>query len=243
MRYLIIADIHSNLEALQAVLKKAQEEGGFDRVWCLGDIIGYGPDPVACLEVVRQFDMVCVCGNHDQAAVGKIDISDFNAAAARANRWTAEMLSAEDNTYLMELPEVMVDGDFTLVHGSPRRPVWEYIAYAFTAADNFKYFNTNFCLVGHTHVPFVFEEEGMSVNEGYMKDGDTLKLGERRLIINPGSVGQPRDHNPRASFDIYDSDMREIHNYRVEYDIEATQVKMEKAGLPGALISRLGLGI
>ena len=243
VRYLIIADIHSNLEALQAVLKGACECGNFDRVWCLGDIIGYGPDPVACLDLIRQLNPVCVCGNHDQAAVAKIDVSDFNAAAAWANRWTSEILSPDDKKYLADLPEKIVEGDFTLVHGSPRLPVWEYIMYAFTAADNFKHFNTHFCLVGHTHVPFIFEEKGLLSNEGYMKSGDTLKLGNSRLIINPGSVGQPRDHNPRAAFDIYDSDKGELSHYRVEYDIEKTQTKMEKAGLPKTLINRLELGI
>lgn len=243
VRYLIIADVHSNLEALQTVLEAAKDHGGFERVWCLGDIVGYGPDPVACLEMVRQFDPVCVCGNHDQAATGKIDVGDFNADAAMANRWTSDMLSDEDKRYLVNLPEKINEDDFMLVHGSPRLPVWEYIAYAFTAADNFEHFSTHYCLVGHTHMPFVFEEDGLIVNEGYMSDGDMLRLGEKRLIINPGSVGQPRDHDPRAAFGIYDSDKGEIYHYRVEYDVKTTQAKMEKAGLPVALINRLKFGV
>lgn len=243
MRYLIIADIHSNLEALEAVLEDVQDHGGFGHVWCLGDIVGYGPDPAACIALLRQLDALCVCGNHDQAAVGKIDIGDFNSDAARANRWTSEVLSDEDTEYLAELPEVIVEGDFTLVHGSPRLPVWEYVMHAFTASDNFRYFDTSFCLNGHTHVPFVFEQDGPLVNESYMKSGDMLVLGDKRLIINPGGVGQPRDRDPRAAYGVYDSEKQVIHHYRVEYDIELTQAKMEKAGLPPFLINRLGLGV
>ena len=243
MRYLIIADIHSNLEAFQAVLEDAQNYGGFGHVWCLGDIVGYGPDPAACLELLRQLDPLCVCGNHDQAAVGKIDIGDFNSDAARANRWTSGILSAEEREYLLGLPEVIVEDEFTLVHGSPRLPLWEYIAHAFIAADNFSHFDTRYCLAGHTHVPFVFEQDGPMVNESYMKSSDMLVLGDKRLIINPGGVGQPRDRDPRAAYAVFDSEKQVVQHYRVEYDIAMTQAKMEEAGLPVFLINRLGLGV
>ncbi len=243
MRYLIIADIHSNLEALEAVLEDVQDHGGFGHVWCLGDIVGYGPDPAACIALLRQLDPLCVCGNHDQAAVGKIDIGEFNSDAAWANRWTSEALAEDDRKYLAGLPEIIIEDDFTLVHGSPRLPVWEYILNALTASDNFRYFSTRFCLNGHTHVPFVFEQDGLLVNESYMKNGDMLVLGEKRLIINPGGVGQPRDRDPRAAYGVYDSEKQVIYHYRVEYDIKMTQTKMEKAGLPPFLINRLGLGV
>jgi diadenosine tetraphosphatase ApaH/serine/threonine PP2A family protein phosphatase len=243
VKYLIIADIHSNLEALQAVLEDAQNYGGFGNVWCMGDVVGYGPDPSACIKLLKQLDPLCVSGNHDLAAVGKIDIADFNSDAARANRWTSGQLSDEDREFLLMLPEVIVEDDFTIVHGSPRMPVWEYIAYSFTAADNFKHFTTKYCLVGHTHVPFVFEEEEGTANEGYMSHGDMLELGDKRLIINPGGVGQPRDHDQRASYAIYDSDEHNIFHYRVPYDITVTQDKMEQADLPQFLISRLASGI
>jgi diadenosine tetraphosphatase ApaH/serine/threonine PP2A family protein phosphatase len=243
MKYLVIADIHANIEAFQAVLEDACEHGGFGHVWCLGDVVGYGPDPSACIGLLRTLDPVCVCGNHDLAAVGKIDIGDFNSEAARANRWTSGRLSEDDRDFLLDLPEVLVQDEFTLVHGSPRLPIWEYIAHAFTASDNFECFETRYCLVGHTHVPFVFEQEGIAVNEGYMGNGDILKLGGGRLIINPGGVGQPRDRDPRASYAIYDSDENVLSHYRVDYDIEATQARMEKEGLPEFLIARLARGV
>jgi diadenosine tetraphosphatase ApaH/serine/threonine PP2A family protein phosphatase len=143
----------------------------------------------------------------------------------------------------MGMTEVLVKDDFTLVHGSPRLPLWEYIAHAFTASDNFKCFDTRFCLVGHTHVPFVFEQDEILVNEGHMGSGDILKLGDRRLIINPGGVGQPRDRDPRASYAIYDTEEFAFYNYRVTYDIESTQAKMEKEGLPGFLVTRIAWGV
>ncbi len=243
MKYLIIADIHGNLEAFQAVLEDSDNHGGFGHVWCLGDIVGYGPDPSACLALLRQLDPLCVCGNHDLAAVGKIDIGDFNSDAAHANRWTSEVLSPEEREYLANLPEVICEGDFTLVHGSPRMPVWEYIAYSFVAEENFKYFKTRYCLNGHTHVPFIFEQDEIMVNEGYMKHGDSIMLGDKRLIINAGSVGQPRDRDPRASYALYDSERMVIEHYRVSYDINETQRKMEKAGLPHFLSARLSWGV
>jgi predicted phosphodiesterase len=243
MKYLVIADIHSNLEAFEAVLEDAHNHGGFGHVWCLGDVVGYGPDPSACISLLKTIDPVCVCGNHDLAAVGKIDIGDFNSDAARANRWTSGQLSGDDRDFLLGIPEVLVQGDFTLVHGSPRLPLWEYIAHAFTASDNFRCFDTKYCLVGHTHVPFVFEQDEILVNEGHMASGDILKLGDRRLIINPGGVGQPRDRDPRASYAIYDSEDHALYHYRVSYDIGSTQAKMEKEGLPGFLVTRIARGV
>ncbi|MCX6001859.1 MAG: metallophosphoesterase family protein [Chloroflexi bacterium] len=243
MKYLIIADIHSNLEAFEAVLEDAQNHGGFGHTWCLGDVVGYGPDPVACIKLLKQLDPVCVCGNHDSAAVGKIDVGDFSSEAARANRWTAGQLSAEDREFLSGLPDLLVEDDFTIVHGSPRQPVWEYISHSFTAADNFRYFATRFCLVGHTHVPFLFEHDGAEVSGSVLRDGDVLVMGDNRLIINPGSVGQPRDREPRASYLIFDADEMMLRNYRVTYDVTATQEKMERADLPDFLVSRIAWGI
>ncbi|MBN1375036.1 MAG: metallophosphoesterase family protein [Dehalococcoidia bacterium] len=243
MKYLIIADIHSNLEALQAVLEDAQNHGGFGDVWCMGDVVGYGPDPSACIKLLKQLDPLCVSGNHDLATVGKLDIEDFNSAAARANRWTSGQLGDDDRAFLLSLPEKIIVGDFTLVHGSPRQPAWEYIAYSFTASDNFSHFKTKYCLVGHTHIPYVFEEEEDMANECYMHNEDVLMLGDKKLIINPGGVGQPRDRDPRASYAIYDSEDNRIFHYRVSYDIALTQDKMERAGLPHFLITRLASGI
>lgn len=244
MKILIIADIHSNLEAFRAVLDDADDNhGGFDRMWCLGDIVGYGPDPLACIKLLQEFEPVCVCGNHDLAAAGNLDIEDFNSDAAAANMWTAGQLDEEEKAYLRGLPEKIVKRDFTIVHGSPRMPVWEYITSAFSAAANFKHFETCYCLVGHSHVPFYFKQDDILAEEGYLGNGEELELEETRLIMNPGSVGQPRDHDPRASYAIYDSAKNIVSLYRVDYDIGITQEKMEKAGLPGFLISRLGWGV
>lgn len=243
MRYLILADIHSNLEAFEAVLEDAQNHGGFGHTWCLGDVVGYGPDPSACIKLLKQLDPVCVCGNHDLAAVGKIDVSDFSSEAAQANRWTAKQLSKGDREFLSGLPELLIEGDFTIVHGSPGQPVWEYVSHRYTAVHNFRLFTTRFCLVGHTHVPFLFENDGDEVAGSAMHDGDCLVLGDNRMIINPGGVGQPRDRDPRASYAIFDADEGVLYNYRVSYDVQATQQKMEMADLPDFLVSRIAWGI
>jgi diadenosine tetraphosphatase ApaH/serine/threonine PP2A family protein phosphatase len=243
MKYLILADIHSNLEAFEAVLEDAQNHGGFGHTWCIGDVVGYGPDPSACIKLLRQLDPLCVCGNHDQAAVGKIDIGGFNSEAAKANRWTAGQLSHGDREFLSGLPGLVVEDDFTIVHGSPRQPVWEYIAHTLTAEENFRRFDTRFCIVGHTHVPYLFINDGLEVSGSVLRDGDMLALGDNRLIINPGGVGQPRDRDPRASYAIFDAEEMVLHNYRVTYDVAATQRKMEKAGLPDFLICRIAWGI
>ncbi|MEA3459769.1 MAG: metallophosphoesterase family protein, partial [Chloroflexota bacterium] len=185
MRYLVISDIHSNLAAFEAVLADA---GEYDKVWCLGDLVGYGPRPNECIERLRQLDHVCVAGNHDWAAIGKLDLEDFNADARRACLWTRKTLSPENWKFLESLPERLEfpDLDFTLVHGSPRHPIWEYILSPFTAEANFAHFDTRFCLVGHTHVPTVFRQRPWDPGEL----SNPLHLGEERLIINPGSVGQ-----------------------------------------------------
>ena len=243
MKYLIIADIHSNLEAFEAVLEDAQNHGGFGHTWCIGDVVGYGPDPSACINLLRQLDAVCVCGNHDLAAVGKIDIGGFNSEAARANRWTAGQLNGEEKDYLSGLPDLVVEDGFTIVHGSPRQPAWEYIAHTITAEDNFRRFDTRFCIVGHTHVPYLFTSDGFEVSGSVLRDGDMLSLGDNRLIINPGGVGQPRDRDPRASYAIFDAEEMVLHNYRVSYDVAATQRKMEQAGLPDFLVSRIAWGV
>ena len=243
MRYAILADIHSNLVAFQAVLAAIEAEGGFDEIWCLGDVVGYGPEPHACIELLRNYKHVCVVGNHDWAAVGNIDISDFNPDAARACRWTAQQLNAQDIDYLLNLPEKIVLGDFTLVHGSPRYPILEYLLSAGDACDNFGYFDTSFCLVGHSHVPSVFvqDKDGNCFDVG---TADEIKLAwqSNRLIINPGGVGQPRDGDSRASYMIYDSDAQMMYHYRVHYDITSTQKKMAEHKLPSFLIRRLSYG-
>jgi len=244
MRHAIIADIHSNLVALLAVLDDIERRGGVDGVWCLGDIVGYGPEPSACIDRLRKMTDVSVAGNHDYAAIGKIDTASLNPAAAAANRWTAGQLSPQEKEYLDGLPLRHVQGDFTLAHGSPRDPIWEYLLSAATAAENLERFETRYCLVGHTHVPMVFTigKAGNYVAHHWTTDAPVL-LGEGRLIANPGSVGQPRDGDPRAGYAIHDDNEGSLRLYRVGYDIRATQKRMQALGLPERLVSRLEYGL
>ncbi len=240
MRYGIVSDIHSNLAAFEAVL---EHMGPVDALWCLGDIVGYGPDPNECLELLRRHEHVCVLGNHDAAAIGKLDTSDFNPAAATAAHWTARQLSERSRDYLLALPERLVLDPFTIVHGSPRHPIWEYITHDSQAAANFHLFASTACLVGHTHIPALFVEQPSGRAMGTLPaDGHEFSVAETRLIANPGSIGQPRDGDPRAAYGIYDSDARTIEWRRVEYPIETTQKRMRQAGLPDRLIERLSFG-
>ncbi len=244
MRYAIIGDIHANLAAFTAVLDDIEHLGGVERVWCLGDVVGYGPDPHECIELLRQTNHVCVAGNHDWAAIGKIDTAEFNPDAAAACHWTAQQLDSADVEYLGNLPLVIQEGDFTLVHGSPREPIWEYLISTSLAKENFAYFKSQFCLVGHSHVPLVFcyDEDGACSSRQFLTSV-RLALGRNRLIINPGGVGQPRDGDPRASYVIYDSETRLVSLYRVPYDIGTTQDKMVEHGLPIRLVTRLSYGL
>lgn len=241
MRYLIVADIHSNLEAFTAVLRSAKGEGEITEIWCLGDIIGYGPDPRGCLQLLREHPHICVAGNHDLAAIGKIDTSDFNVAAALATNWTSQHLSNEDIQYIESLPLKKEVGNFTLVHGSPRGPIWEYVLSPVEALASLPYIFTDYCLFGHSHVPDLFQFEG---NDCYqIQLPSTLRPDKNRFMLNPGGVGQPRDRDPRASFVIYDSVSNSIRHYRVKYDISATQEKMTRLGLPQSLANRLSYGM
>ena len=241
MRCVILADIHSNLAAFEAVLSHADSSAGFDKVWCLGDVVGYGPDPNECIERLRQFEHVCIAGNHDWAAIDKMDTSEFNPVAALAAHWTAQQLTAENKDYLQALPVTLCENGFTLAHGSPREPIWEYLLSTEAAQDNFAYFETAYCLVGHSHVPLIFElSDDKAVYREFRESN--LKLIEKRMIINPGSVGQPRDGDPRASYALYDSETQTIRHYRVEYDIPVTQKRMAERGLPTPLILRLSVG-
>ncbi len=243
MRCLLLSDIHSNLEAFEAVLADA---GPVDETWCLGDVVGYGPDPNACVEKLRSLPHLCIAGNHDWATLGKLDLREFNLDAREANLWNRKQLTPDNLAYLEALPEVLVREPFTLVHGSPRRPIWEYIVYTATAQANFYYFDTPFCLVGHTHTPVIFRLTDKKGREGCdtlpLPVNGPLSLGPERLIINPGSVGQPRDGNPQASYAILDTETLVLEFRRVPYPVEKTQAKMIEYDLPLRLAVRLGYG-
>ncbi len=239
MRTLILSDIHANLPAFEAVLADAEP---FDQVWCLGDVIGYGPNPNECVERIRDLPGIqCIKGNHDAAIIGDIDIRAFNYEARASLEWLDAVLHPENRQWLMNLPDRLVLDDITLVHGSPRNPVWEYILEKRTAWENMKAFNTKFCLVGHTHIPCICLLEGedpQSIKIRYMTPGKTFSIGFKS-IINPGSVGQPRDHNPKASYLIFDDEAQEWVYQRVDYDIDKVQKQIIAAGLPHRHASRL----
>jgi len=242
MRVLIISDIHANLTALEAVL--ADAKGQWDFVWCLGDVVGYGPDPNECVDLLRTLPHLCLAGNHDWAALGRLDIRTFNSDARRAVTWTTETLRADNVDYLAALPTTFVLGSYTLVHGSPREPVWEYVLDPLIASLNFSHFETLYCLVGHTHTPVFFEllkdhGETEAITPVY---NQPRLLNGHRQIINPGSVGQPRDANPMAAYALLDVDKARLEHRRAEYNIAAVQQRMHNADLPERLIHRLEHG-
>lgn len=242
MRYAVVSDIHSNLEAFQAVLSDA---GEIDRLWCLGDVVGYGPDPNDCVALLREYKDICVAGNHDLAGIGKAEAYSFNSDARQAIEWTEQVLGASAREYLAGLPLVVTLEDrFTVVHGSPREPAWEYISGVAEAEEAFRGFDTEIAFVGHTHVPMVFRElkAGAGVKGASTAEDEAVQLNGRRLILNPGSVGQPRDGDERASYILLDRDQNVARYRRVPYRITKVQEKMVKAGLPERLIARLTYG-
>ncbi len=242
MRIIIIADIHGNLAALQAVLEDARAHGGIDMLWCLGDIVGYGPEPGGCIEIVRSLSNVVIAGNHDRGAVGKLDTAYFNPAAADALQWTAGQLTPAQKDYLARLPLTLEYEQFLLVHGSPADPLLEYLISAGIAEKNFDLYAFKFCLVGHSHIPVAFRNDDGGVKPIGLQPGVGLVLAEKRMIINPGSVGQPRDGDFRAAYGVYDTDAGMFRLQRVEYDIKATQDGIMAAGLPVRLATRLNSG-
>jgi len=241
MRILVISDIHANLTALEAVLAEA---GDIEATWCLGDLVGYGPDPNECIARISQLpNLSCIIGNHDAAALKQIDADTFNPEARIAIQWTQHNLTEASKAFLGELPEKLYRDEVTLTHGSPRHPVWEYLLDTRTATLNFDYFDTNLCFVGHTHLPVVYtlHDSNHLAHLSIPEPNQAFTL-PGRAIVNPGSVGQPRDRDPRASFAIYDPETNVWDYHRVPYDIQAVQERMEQAGLPARHIFRLAAG-
>jgi predicted phosphodiesterase len=242
MRLAVLSDIHANLAALDAVLADLDDQPSVDELWVCGDLVGYGPQPNEVIERLQDRGVRAVMGNHDGAAIGLVDVAWFNDAAAAAIRWTAEVLDTDARDYLAGLPERREESNLTAVHGSPRDPIWEYITSPAVAAANMTAFTTELCLFGHTHFPVVYGLAEDVLRETTGVAGPPGPLPEGRLLLNPGSVGQPRDGNPGSSYLIVDRGARTAEFRRVAYDIEQTQALMREARLPSWLVERLDLG-
>ena len=240
MRIAVLSDIHANLRALEVVLATL---GEVDAVWHLGDVVGYGPDPDAVVERLRGLGAIGVCGNHDTAALGGPEIAYFNVDARRAMEWTRETIAPTTRDWLTTQPERRSESDFSLVHGSPRDPTWEYVTTAPAARLGLEFVTTPYVLNGHTHLPLVFRDVDGLVETITPADGSVLRLDGRPVMANPGSVGQPRDGDPRASAMVLDTERSELRWYRVAYDIAGTQAAMRAVGLPARLIERLDHGL
>jgi predicted phosphodiesterase len=244
MRILVISDIHSNDLALEAVIRDA---GSFNQIWCLGDVVGYGPQPNECIERLRAHDLICMAGNHDLAVGGKARMDDFTQDAREMIFWTRRTLAGNNLDWLskgLNEKTLEVGHGITLVHGSPRDSVWEYIVTREIARDNLGFLNTPICLYGHTHQPVIFRKpwEGMKVLEERLRVNIPIRLTLDLMFINPGSVGQPRDEDPRASYALIDLDDLTLTHHRVMYDVSAVQNIMKKEKLPTRLIRRLRFG-
>ena len=239
MRIALFGDIHANLEALEAVLDDASQQGVTDYV-CLGDIVGYNADPAACLEKVREMDCPTVKGNHDEDASGNHSLDSMNPVAAAALEWTRLQLSDEQRQWLTRLRMVRQVSDFTVVHSTLDQPAnWNYVTNRFDAMSNFSYQFTQLCFHGHTHVPRVYMKTDRVVE---VPAESVIIEDSAKYFINVGSVGQPRDGDWRACYAIYDLDHKMVVFRRVEYDIVTTQGKIIAAGLPTMLAERIREG-
>jgi predicted phosphodiesterase len=240
VRVAVLSDIHANLAALDAVIASF---GSVDAVWHLGDVVGYGPEPDGVVERLAGIGAVGVRGNHDAAAVGGDEIEWFNPDARAAMEWTRRQIAGATRAWLTALPVRHTDGQFGLVHGSPREPLWEYIVSVPVARANLAALTTEFGLYGHTHLPMVYAERDGGVEQIEPADGSSFALGGGGALINPGSVGQPRDGIVTASYLVLDTDAGRCTWRRTPYDIEAVQAAMRADGLPGRLVERLAYGL
>lgn len=240
MRYAFISDIHANLEALEAVFEDIDSQD-ISEVICLGDIVGYGANPNECVDLVKRQCPTTLLGNHDAAAVEILSTQHFNIHAKIAIEWTTQNLRRDVKNTLADLPLKSTSNILTLVHATPYEPnMWYYITSLEEAAFNFQFFDTQVCLVGHTHIPIIIVLDDQK--ELYVHQDITIRLNDipgSRLLVNVGSVGQPRDRNPKSCYGIFDTDTTEFFYRRVAYNLDKTQQKMKKIKMPEFLISRL----
>ncbi|MDR5693677.1 MAG: metallophosphoesterase family protein [Armatimonadota bacterium] len=244
MRYAVISDIHGNLQALQIVLNDIATKG-VDAILCLGDVVGYGPDPNECVTTLQTHRILTLAGNHDWAVIGRLDLDYFNPLAREAILWTRRVLSPEGRAFLESLSLEHRFGDLLAVHGSPRNPIEEYVLDGNTALANFLSSDFQICLIGHSHIPGAFvytEKEKVSFHQLPVGSPFPLSSGAR-YILNGGSVGQPRDGDPRASYLILDLTLRTATLVRLDYPVQQTQQRMLQAGLPWPLAERLAYGL
>jgi diadenosine tetraphosphatase ApaH/serine/threonine PP2A family protein phosphatase len=242
-RIAVISDVHANLVALEAVLAAIEDEA-VDELWCLGDTVGYGPRPNECCRLVRQRTTVCLVGNHDLVALeaAGVDMAEFNPDAAAAARWTIDALDDETRAFLRSLePEARRDG-VALFHASARDPVWEYVLTGEAALGSLEATTEPVVLVGHSHVAIAIAFDGDRLEGGVAPAGTRAEIGGPRLLLNPGSVGQPRDGDPRAAWLLLDLEERFAAFRRVEYSVSETQRELREQGLPASLAERLALG-
>jgi predicted phosphodiesterase len=241
MRVAVVSDIHANLHALEAVLGAIDAESP-DALWCLGDLVGYGPKPNECCALVQAQAAVCLCGNHDLAVRGTIDLDEFSGDAGTAAAWTREVLSDEARAFLDGLEPAGKAAGVALFHGSARDPIWEYVLSDEAAVTTFRLTEEPLILVGHSHAALQIALRDAMLEGGLASAGTELELSDARWLLNPGSVGQPRDGDPHAAYLLLDLDAERASFRRVAYDIERTQSEMRAANLPEALIDRLTLG-
>jgi diadenosine tetraphosphatase ApaH/serine/threonine PP2A family protein phosphatase len=240
MRVAVISDVHANEHALKAVLREI-DAADVEAVWCLGDTVGYGPRPNECCEVVQHRADICLIGNHDLVALGELSIGEFNHEAAAAAVWTAENLSEQSRGFLQRLkPSAETEG-VDLFHASARDPVWEYVLSEEAARTTFELTDAPLVLVGHSHVALALSLDGEYIGGGLAPGGTELQLSGRWLL-NPGSVGQPRDGDPRAAWLLLDLERRFAAFRRVQYPVGQTQTEMRERGLPTTLADRLSRG-
>ena len=246
MKVAVISDIHSNRHAFEATLEAIAASDAAE-LWCLGDIVGYGAEPDACVELAREHAAVCLAGNHDLAVTGEISLEDFSRGASLAAQWTRDVIAPENRAFLATLrpqgEEGSSGGSLGLYHGSPRDPVWEYVLSALLAELCLDEQPHRICLIGHSHLALSFvRAEGELATGEPRRNGALLDVAAGEWLLNPGSIGQPRDGDPRAAWVLYDSDAHAVTYHRTPYDIETAQRKIRDAGLPPILADRLAVG-